>query len=55
MQLWTIENLFAETLVPIWDYGRKDSIIQQELYLLLTQLQDNAPNDAVKYFLGQYR
>ncbi len=51
----TFENLFAETLLPIWDYGKKDRMIQQELYLLLTQLQDIAPHDAVKYLLQEVK
>lgn len=51
----TFENLFAETLLPIWDYGRKDRMIQQELSLLLTQLLDIAPNDAAKYLLQEVK
>jgi uncharacterized membrane protein len=51
----TFENLFIETLLPIWDYGRNDRMIQQELYRLLTQLQDIAPNDAVKYLLQEVK
>jgi uncharacterized membrane protein len=52
---FTFENLFVETLLPIWDYGRNDRMIQQELYRLLTQLQDITPNDAVKYLLQEVR
>lgn len=51
----TFENLFAETLLPIWDYGKKDRMIQQELNLLLTQLQEIAPNDAVNYLLQEVK
>jgi uncharacterized membrane protein len=47
------EILFAETLLPIWYYGRKDSMIKQELYLQLTQLQDIAPHATVKYLLRE--
>jgi uncharacterized membrane protein len=51
----TFENLFTETLIPIWNYGKEDRMIQQELYRLLTQLQDIAPNESVKYLLQEVR
>jgi uncharacterized membrane protein len=51
----SFENLFSETVFPIWDYGRKDRMIRQELNLLLTQLHDIAPNNAVKFLLGELR
>jgi uncharacterized membrane protein len=49
----SFENLFTETLLPIWNYGKEDRMIQQELYRLLTQLQDIAPNDSVTYMLQE--
>lgn len=49
------ENLFSETLLPIWDYGKKDRMIRQELCLLLPQLQEIAPNDSVKFLLEEVR
>jgi hypothetical protein len=34
---------------------QKDRMIQQELYMLLFQLQDIAPHDAVKYLFEEVR
>lgn len=50
---FSFENLFSETVFPIWDYGRKDRMIRQELNLLLTQLQDIAPNNVVRFLLEE--
>jgi uncharacterized membrane protein len=49
----TFENLFTETLLPIWNYGKEDRMIQQELSHLLTQLHDVVQNDTVKYLLQE--
>ncbi|AMM50284.1 hypothetical protein TH61_02555 [Rufibacter sp. DG15C] len=35
----TFEEIFEETLLPIWDYGQEDRILQIELEKLLQQLQ----------------
>lgn len=40
----TYEKIFSLTIYPIWDYGKNDRLIQQEMYSLLTQLQLLAPN-----------
>jgi uncharacterized membrane protein len=52
---FSFKNLFSETLLPIWDYGRKDRMIRQELCLLLPQLQEIAPNESVKFLMEEVR
>lgn len=32
-------KIFSDSIFPVWDYGKHDRLIQQELRLLLTQLQ----------------
>ncbi|QHL87351.1 DUF2254 domain-containing protein [Nibribacter ruber] len=39
-RLKTFEETFEETLLPIWDYGQNDRILQLEMKKLLRQLQD---------------
>lgn len=34
-----IEEIFHAMVVPIWDYGKEDRIIQEELYNLVSQFQ----------------
>lgn len=34
----TFENLFEECIMPIWDYGKKDRLIQTEMVNILKQL-----------------
>ena len=33
------DKIFNDSILPIWDYGKNDRLIQQELHLLLTQMQ----------------
>ena len=35
----SFENIFADTMGPIWSYGKEDRMIQKELSLLIPQLQ----------------
>jgi uncharacterized membrane protein len=35
----TFEDIFSETVLPIWDYGKNDRTIQNELHSLLIQFQ----------------
>ena len=35
----TFDKMFANTVLPIWDYGKEDRLVQHELFHLLTQLQ----------------
>lgn len=51
----TFEDLFAETLLPIWDYGKKDRMLREELYLMLTQLQAISPHNAVNFLLQEVK
>lgn len=44
LQELTYEKIFTDTLFPIWDYGKNDRMIQNELLHLLTQLQAIHPN-----------
>lgn len=39
----TFENIFSQTLLPVWDYGKNDRIIGYELASLLKQLQFTSP------------
>lgn len=39
MQELPFEKIFADTLLPVWDYGKNDRMIQNELTHLLTQLE----------------
>lgn len=36
---YTFNDLFSEIILPVWDYGKKDRIIRNELRRLLDQLQ----------------
>ncbi|MBC8006194.1 MAG: DUF2254 domain-containing protein [Verrucomicrobia bacterium] len=40
----TYEKIFTLTVLPIWDYGKNDRLLQHEMYSLLTQLQTLTPN-----------
>ncbi len=39
MEELTFDKIFNDSILPIWDYGKDDRLIQQELHLLLTQMQ----------------
>lgn len=47
----TFEEMFADSVLPIWDYGKNDRLIQQEFQHLLTQLQQQEPNKSVQDLL----
>lgn len=34
----TFDHMFTHTVLPVWDYGKEDRLIQQEMSHLLTQL-----------------
>jgi uncharacterized membrane protein len=36
---WSFEELFSYSVLPVWDYGRKDRTVQNALLRLLRQLQ----------------
>ncbi len=39
IQELTFDKMFANTIKPIWDYGKEDRLVQHELFHLLSQLQ----------------
>jgi uncharacterized membrane protein len=51
----TFEKIFLDTMLPIWDYGKKDRMIQHELYHLLEQLMYSAQNDCIRHLFQQVR
>ena len=51
LQELTYEKIFVDTLLPIWDYGKNDRMIQKELFHLLTQLQVIHPNTLSTKFM----
>ena len=51
LQELTYEKIFVDTLLPIWDYGKNDRMIQNELFHLLTQLQVIHPNSLSTKFM----
>jgi uncharacterized membrane protein len=49
------DKIFGDTVFPIWDYGKNDRLIQQELHLLLTQLQFIAPKPIISILLNEVK
>lgn len=49
----TFDYLFRNTVFPIWDYGKNDRMIRQEMFHLLTQLQSISSNAAVSKMLQE--
>lgn len=47
------EQIFNETLLPVWDYGKGDRIVRRELQHLLSQLQAASPTAAVGKLLQE--
>ena len=45
------DQIFTETLAPIWNYGKADQMIQNELLNLVTQLQRVSKKDVFKTLL----
>jgi len=43
VQELTYETIFRKTVLPIWDYGKEDRTVQDEMQHLLTQLQSISP------------
>ncbi|MGY3053854.1 putative membrane protein [Pedobacter sp. UYEF25] len=48
----SFENLFEECIMPIWDYGKKDRLIQTEMINLLKQLQMKTEKPIVSMMLA---
>ncbi|MBU0697121.1 MAG: DUF2254 domain-containing protein [Bacteroidetes bacterium] len=51
----TFENIFLDTIIPIWNYGKDDRMIQQKMQLLLSQLATNHPNVTVEKLLNKVK
>lgn len=51
IQELTFEKIFESTLLPIWEYGHEDRLIQHELRRLLIQLQTLHPSQVARDFL----
>jgi len=51
LQELAFEKIFTDTLLPIWDYGKNDRMIQHELFQLLNQLQSIHPNTLSNKFM----
>jgi uncharacterized membrane protein len=47
----SVEELFNDTFLPIWDYGKNDRFIQRETFYLLQQLQLIKPHTVVSKLL----
>jgi uncharacterized membrane protein len=43
----SFDHIFIETIIPIWNYGKQDRMIQKELLLLLPQLIAVSENEKV--------
>ncbi|HET6556917.1 MAG TPA: DUF2254 family protein [Prolixibacteraceae bacterium] len=51
----TYEKIFTLTVLPIWDYGKNDRLIQHEFHRLLTQLQMLIPNPMSEKLLNEVK
>ena len=51
----TFENIFTQTVLPIWDYGKNDRMIQLEMHSLLDQLQSIVPHAVVGQLLQKVK
>lgn len=49
----TFDELFSEYFLPIWDYGKNDRSIRQELQLILSQLQEQTQSILVNTLLQE--
>ena len=47
----SFEELFAASLLPVWDYGQEDRFIQQEMQHLLVQLKVNHNHPSIDRLL----
>jgi uncharacterized membrane protein len=49
----SVEELFNQTFLPIWDYGKNDRFVRNELHHLLLQLTSLHPHPAINKLLLQ--
>ncbi|RYF86602.1 MAG: DUF2254 domain-containing protein [Chitinophagaceae bacterium] len=45
------ENIFTACIMPIWDYGKEDRFVQQEMHHLLLQLQVQCNHPVISHLL----
>lgn len=53
MKEMTFEQIFSETILPIWDYGKEDRMIQKEMHNVLNQLSIKQENSMVEELLQE--
>lgn len=51
----TFEDIFNECILPIWDYGHKDRLIQNEMLHILTLLDRIGKNPATSLLIQEVR
>jgi uncharacterized membrane protein len=49
----TFDEIFTEYFWPVWDYGKNDRSIQQEMHLILLQLQSLTENKLINRLLEE--
>lgn len=49
----TFDQIFKDTIYPIWDYGKQDRLVQNELHHLLETFLTTAPNAKIVWTLLQ--
>ncbi|WP_162055643.1 DUF2254 domain-containing protein [Pontibacter pamirensis] len=49
----TFDQIFTDTVLPVWDYGQGDRLIRHELHQMLMQLQAVAPTAAAGRLMRQ--
>lgn len=47
----TFEEIFNECILPIWDYGKNDRMVQKEMVNILSQLKMKAPDGSINALL----
>lgn len=51
----TFDEIFTDYFLPVWDYGKNDRSIQQEVHLILLQLQSVSDNKLVGELLEEVK
>jgi uncharacterized membrane protein len=47
----TFEEMFEEYILPIWDYGKNDRLVQQEMLHILTLLRKRGEQSVINKLL----
>ncbi|HEX7366652.1 MAG TPA: DUF2254 family protein, partial [Pelobium sp.] len=48
----SFEKIFTDTIIPIWNYGKADRMLQKELLILIPQLQQIHQKEVFKKLLS---